>query len=82
MINHWLDEIRIRDAVALLEKLTNDEFVGQSPCISDWKKFISETVDILYPGDSVIFAGLCRYDFFCEIDSRGLIARMKLVEVR
>jgi len=82
MVNAWLDEIRIRNAVALLEKLTNDEFRGLPPNTSDWKKFIQETVDVLYPNDIVIFKGLCRYDFLCELDSLGMVSKMKLVEVR
>ena len=80
MKNHWLEELRIKEAVGLLTILLNDEFKGDIPSPKEWLSLIEDLVDALYSNDIVILDGLIRYDIICDVDEFGLIEKLELIE--
>jgi hypothetical protein len=78
--NYWLNEVRIRDAVSLLQKLLNDEFRGTIPVPREWVSLIEDLIDAIYANDIFILDGLMRYEIKYELDEHGLIEEIKLVE--
>jgi len=80
MRNYWLQEIRIKDAVKLIEVLITDEFRGDIPDPQKWLSLIEDLVDAMYAGDIIILDGLFRYEIICQLDEFGLVDKLELIE--
>jgi hypothetical protein len=79
MHNYWLKQIHIKEAVALLTILLNDEFKGDIPNPMKWLSLIADFIDTLYFGDMIIIAGLTKYEIICEVDDYGLVENISLI---
>ncbi len=80
MYNFWLVQIRIHEAVKLLQTLLSDEFRGTFSNEDAWETSLCDLIETMYKDDMVVSAGLLRYNIVPVMDDYGLVDRLDLIE--
>jgi hypothetical protein len=80
MYNYWSTQVRVREAVNLVQQLLNDEYLFTLSTPYEWKRSYEELIDTIYFNDILVQAGLNKYMIVPQLDKFGLVIQLTLVE--